>query len=239
MVSQVLFGETFTILDTSRSGSYSWIRMDFDGYEGWIDSRTITYLDDPAYSRYTLSETFVLKKDIRIVSRTPGLSVLKAGAGSSIVPEKGILQYGPDSYDLPGDIFTVPGADQRTALRTNCLHFLSVPYLWGGRSDTGIDCSGLVQNLFKQEGIALPRDAAQQANEGVIIGSLQDARPGDLAFFESTSGMIVHTGILLENQQIIHASGRVRIDRIDEQGIISEETGLYSHKLRLLKNVIG
>lgn len=115
------------------------------------------------------------------------------------------------------------------------LEYLDVPYLWGGKSRCGIDCSGFSQQVFKQFGIKLPRDSYQQAASGEVVGFLQEAQCGDLAFFDNEEGRITHVGIMLSNHGIIHASGKVRRDKIDHQGIINAETGERTHRLRIIK----
>jgi cell wall-associated NlpC family hydrolase len=114
--------------------------------------------------------------------------------------------------------------------------FLDTPYLWGGKSKCGIDCSGFCQQVFKIFGIVLPRDSYLQAELGEVVGFLEEARCGDLAFFDNEEGRITHVGILLGNNEIIHSSGKVRIDRIDHQGIINAETGVRTHRLRIIKS---
>ena len=116
--------------------------------------------------------------------------------------------------------------------------YLDAPYLWGGRSPFGIDCSGLVQMTYKLSGIKLPRDAGQQASCGTTINLLSEAQAGDLAFFDNEEGIITHVGIILPNNQIIHASGRVRVDSLDHEGIYNVKKKQYSHKLRLIKRII-
>jgi cell wall-associated NlpC family hydrolase len=113
---------------------------------------------------------------------------------------------------------------------------LNVPYRWGGKSVMGIDCSAFVQLCAKIAGYKLPRDASQQYDFGEEV-SLSEALPGDIAFFENENHRIVHVGILLSRNMIIHASGEVRIDAIDETGIFNNELNKYTHYLNKVKRL--
>jgi cell wall-associated NlpC family hydrolase len=116
--------------------------------------------------------------------------------------------------------------------------FLNSPYLWGGRTPMGIDCSGFTQLVFKIHGLKLPRDAYQQVELGSALNFVEEAEAGDLAFFDNEEGKIVHVGILLDNERIIHASGYVKIDKFDHYGIFNSVTKKYSHTLRVIKRVV-
>ena len=116
--------------------------------------------------------------------------------------------------------------------------YINSPYLWGGRSPFGIDCSGFVQLVYRMNGIQLPRDASDQAKIGQTLSFIEEAEEGDLAFFDNNEGDIIHVGIMLEDNRIIHASGKVRIDKIDHQGIYNVDTKQYSHRLRIIKAII-
>ena len=127
----------------------------------------------------------------------------------------------------------------KTNIEHFCFQYLNTPYLWGGKSTLGIDCSGFTQQVYKLLGIKLMRDASEQAEQGVIIDFLQEVKSGDLAFFDNEDGRITHVGILLDSETIIHASGRVRIDKIDTAGIMSSDTGDRTHHLRIIKRLIS
>jgi gamma-D-glutamyl-L-lysine dipeptidyl-peptidase len=137
--------------------------------------------------------------------------------------------------DSPGEPLPVAMAFESGNIRSVALQYLDTPYSWGGKSKCGIDCSGFCQQVFKQFGIKLPRDAYQQAEHGEVVGFLLEAQTGDLAFFDNEEGKITHVGLMLSPDEIIHASGKVRIDKIDNQGIIHSETGARTHKLRIIK----
>ncbi|MFQ3326821.1 MAG: cell wall-associated NlpC family hydrolase, partial [Salibacteraceae bacterium] len=126
----------------------------------------------------------------------------------------------------------------RSKILENALLYINSPYLWGGKSPFGIDCSGLAQMVYKIAGKKLPRDAYQQAEIGTTLSFVEEAEDGDLAFFDNEEGSIIHVGILMNENEIIHASGKVRIDKIDHQGIFNVDTNTYSHKLRLIKQII-
>jgi cell wall-associated NlpC family hydrolase len=116
--------------------------------------------------------------------------------------------------------------------------FLNAPYIWGGKTPFGIDCSGLIQQIFKICGYKLYRDAWMQFNQGNPVDSIENSRPGDLAFFENDQGKVTHVGIIMEDNRIFHASGFVKIDYLDEKGIYSKELSGYSHNLKGIKRIL-
>ena len=128
-----------------------------------------------------------------------------------------------EMYQFDG--LTTPGFVKKEKLVENALMYLNAPYLWGGRSPVGIDCSGFTQIVYRLQGVDLPRDAYQQAKVGTTLSFVEESEPGDLAFFDNNEGKIIHVGIILEDNHIVHASGKVRIDRIDQQGIFNTELG--------------
>ncbi len=153
--------------------------------------------------------------------------------GSSLVFLKGTTcQIGDEKFEIIGEI------GETAKLDITAKSFLNTPYLWGGRTHYGIDCSGFTQAVFKLQGIHLRRDAWMQAEQGETVDFLAEAKMGDLAFFDNAEGKITHVGIMLNNEQIIHASGRVKIDSMDSQGIYSEELKRTTHKLRIIKRII-
>ena len=124
------------------------------------------------------------------------------------------------------------------SITDSAMKFINSPYIWGGRIPSGIDCSGFTQLVYKIQGTPIPRDSWQQAEVGKIIDFIDQAEPGDLVFFDNDRGKISHVGMILSRGLVIHASGRVRIDSIDHQGIFKAEIGGYSHKLRMIRRII-
>ena len=117
------------------------------------------------------------------------------------------------------------------------LLYLNAPYLWGGRTHFGIDCSGFTQMVYKLNGHKLLRDASQQATQGEPLSFIEESEPGDLAFFDNEEGTITHVGIMMADHHIIHAHGQVRIDHMDHTGIYNAELKKHTHKLRVIKKI--
>ena len=236
MCSQLLYGERVEVLATYDR--WLFVRNFADNYTGWADKKMIYLLTEKEESELAKAEF----KPIQIP-----LSIGKTDVedekiwllGGSLVPFVNNLQYqfGGKKFDVhQTDIAENEANGERITFLSK--QYVNAPYLWGGKSILGIDCSGLVQVVYKMCDIQLPRDASQQVEHGQSIDFLAEARAGDLAFFENEEGKIIHVGILLAPNKIIHASGWVKIDSIDSQGIISSQTGEYSHKLRIVKRII-
>jgi gamma-D-glutamyl-L-lysine dipeptidyl-peptidase len=221
MCSQLLFGELAFLLE-KQNGFYL-IRCLFDGYEGWCAANQLQLVDHVTESICTTSIlTEIQFKDQMI--RIPLGSILSTLNLDVLMPKDSSVQIKPILFN-PANI------------RNRAMMFLNTPYLWGGKSVFGIDCSGFVQQLMKQFGIVLSRDANQQIKQGDSVGFLQEAICGDLAFFDDADGNIIHVGVLLNSSTIIHAAGMVRIDSIDHMGIINKESGERTHQLRVIKRL--
>jgi cell wall-associated NlpC family hydrolase len=232
MVSQLLFGEHYRIIKSEEK--WLQVKSAHDGYTGWIDKKQWHSLSQKSFDKLEQKQAPLTGELAAPVLFKQSNTVLPVLMGSS-VPEIPELQcnYG-------GELITKPTKKQlRHQLVEHAFVYLNSPYLWGGRSPFGIDCSGFTQLVYKLCGIALPRDAWQQAETGSALSFIEEAKEGDLAFFDNKEGKIIHVGILLNNNQIIHASGKVRIDKIDHQGIFNKEIRGYTHHLRILKKVIN
>ena len=231
MLSQVLFGEKYIIKDQSGK----WIRIEtlFDNYSGWIDMDHLqqstdrdNLKGDPLYK-----SLLCFKED-----------------ESKMVLEPGCEIYNPDfrnkTFTAGGKIFrTIPEFNNsyissEESFTDTSIRFINSPYIWGGRIPSGIDCSGLTQLVYKIHGIPIPRDSCKQAEAGVNVSFINEAKPGDLVFFDNEKGQISHVGMIIADGLIIHSSGRVRIDTIDHQGIFNKEMAKYSHRLRTIKRII-
>jgi hypothetical protein len=230
MVSQVLFGETFEVLE--RAGEWVRVITGFDGYEGWINHLQFTNVAPEVVLNQFAALTITTNAVLTPARKEAGNSVLNLPFGSSLPLYDGIkCTVGSDDYD-------VEHAGNMPGLLETAHSFLNTPYLWGGRTHFGIDCSGYVQAVMRTQGVTLKRDASMQAGQGTVVDFLQEAQLGDLAFFDNAEGRIIHVGMMLDNQNIIHASGKVKIDQIDDQGIYSADQKKYTHQLRIIKRVL-
>lgn len=228
-VSQLLFGEYFTVLETKLD--WLKIKMESDHYEGYIQAIQSVLVDEKDYEKYLLKTVQFTQEPVTIISKKADNSLLYLPVGS------GIAGLENDEFTLGSIGFQLQNQLQPKVygLIDFAKTYLNTPYLWGGRTHFGIDCSGFAQAVYRSQNIQLKRDAWQQAEQGESVDFLQAALPGDLAFFDNEAGRIVHVGLMLNNEQIIHASGKVKIDRIDDQGIYSEEQKKYTHRLRIIK----
>lgn len=233
MVTQVLFGEFFEILARDTETRFTNVKLANDEYEGWIDDKTIMYLSESEAGELTILPLKIVRdRQFRVVDKNKNELWLSAGSSLRIEPGNNIYgtlsMYSPDREEL----------DHRSFMEKSAIEWVNVPYIWGGRSTFGTDCSGLVQNIYLQVDIHIPRDAGEQSMVGKSVNFVFEAQPGDLAFFDNEEGIITHVGMILSGNRIIHASGKVRIDLFDQQGIYSREKGNYTHKLRLMRNLI-
>lgn len=231
MLSQVLFGEKYRIID--QVGSWIKIETVFDDYTGWIDTDHLEHSHDVENR-----ESFVLNRSLFCLRSDKSRIILEAGC-EILNPdfENKSFRIGPNTYTTSPD-FTSQYVSSVEGLTDTALKFINSPYIWGGRLPSGIDCSGFTQLVYKIHGTALPRDSWKQAETGKNVDFIDDTMPGDLVFFDNERGRITHVGMIFSKGLVIHASGRVRIDSIDHQGIFKTEKKGYSHKLRLIKRVL-
>jgi len=232
MVSQLVFGEYAGILEqTGRD--WCRVRGRFDGYEGWCQPSHLVAAGDSAAEGQGLTPDWVTAIEYNGVP-------MQVPMGSQLTGlTAGVARWGPNEIRYSGQVWDpLRAARDPASVRKLTRCFLNTPYLWGGKSIFGIDCSGFSQTVFRFLGIPLLRDAALQAGQGEPVGFLEETRTGDLAFFDNDEGRITHVGVLLSPHEIIHSSGKVRIDRIDNMGIVNVDSNQRTHHLRLIKRVL-
>ncbi len=216
MVSQLLYNEMYEVLD--EKPGWKLIRTMSDQYEGWIQGIQ--------HHEIVEQEVLALKAKESYIVDQP--TITYKGKSLSI----GTIVHEPVAGSM-----TIPGRFVPAMMIEFAQKFMDAPYLWGGRSIFGIDCSGFVQLCARAAGKLLPRDASEQIKEGELVYFLPEIQPGDLAFFGNEDGKIVHVGMMLDNERIIHCSGQVRIDYLDQTGIFNKERNEHTHRLQVIKRL--
>ena len=227
LVSQMLYGEHFKVLEQRKN--WSKIRLAFDKYEGWIDNKQYVEVTKEGYEAINNSKP-KYSTDLVEFIEDENNQLHPILLGSSI----NSLKFLKHTHDGSTIAEVMPKGN---LIKTASL-YLNSPYLWGGKTPFGIDCSGLTQMVYKINGHKLYRDASQQATQGEVLSFIEESEPGDLAFFDNVDGEIIHVGIIMENNYIIHAHGKVRIDRLDQSGIYNIDQNKHTHKLRVIKKII-
>jgi hypothetical protein len=212
MVTQLLYGEVFKIIDNKKK--WVKIRIAFDNYEGWIDIKQLQDISKESYENLSKWPQSISNQIID--SNISGCDILE--------------------HRYEGEIKQL--SFNKKQIIPTAFNFLNSPYLWGGKNPLGIDCSGFTQLVYKLNGFKLLRDASQQATQGDPLSFIEESEPGDLAFFDNEEGDIIHVGIIMEDNYIIHAHGQVRIDRIDHSGIYNVTKKTHTHKLRVIKKIL-
>jgi hypothetical protein len=237
MVNQVLFGESFDILQEQEK--WSEIKLHHDDYSGWVDRKQIHVLGEHEDLKADHPKKIAITSDlIELITDETHQEYFPILLGSYLpdIDDEGNVTIGSTKFKFKGNYNH--GVRKRLDMVGQSYQFLNAPYLWGGRSPFGIDCSGFTQLVYRLAGINIPRDAWQQAEVGSALSFIEESEPGDLAFFDNAEGKITHVGIILKENYIIHASGKVRLDRLDQMGIFNEELGNHTHKLRVIKRLL-
>ena len=227
LVSQVIYGESFKIIE--QRANWSLIKLSFDNYKGWIDNKQLVEISETVYDS-TISEANIYSSDLIEFIQINNKGLLTIPFGSTLNSIK--------LFDHSFDGNTTKTIQPKENLVKTSLLFINSPYLWGGRTPFGIDCSGFTQMIYKINGYKINRDAKDQVNIGASLSFIEESEPGDLAFFDNKEGDIVHVGIIMKDNHIIHAHGQVRIDRLDQTGIYNVDTKKHTHKLRVIKKII-
>jgi len=237
MTNQLLLGDQVFIKGQVKE----WVLVQTvdDEYEGWVDRKQVSMISKEEFNELLNADDYYSLELASRVSSEDGQKKLMFTLGARLPG------YNLNRFQVGGNVFSFPGETCSNHEKATPEHillyaekYLDAPYLWGGRSPFGIDCSGLVQMVFKMGGVLLPRDSSQQVNEGKTVNFIHEAQPGDLAFFGDEEGDITHVGILTGNGSIIHASGKVRVDHVDHQGIFNAIDNKYTHHLRVIKRIL-
>ncbi|WGD34450.1 C40 family peptidase [Olleya sp. YS] len=227
LVSQVLYGDIFKVLEQRKQ--WSKIRLAYDSYEGWIDNKQYLEITEEHY-KLIKNQPLKLSTDLVdfVQDKNNQLHTIVLG---SVLNSLGVLGH---SFEGASSDYK----NVKSEIITTAFKYLNAPYLWGGKTPLGIDCSGFTQMVYKLCGYKLLRDASQQATQGEALSFIEESEPGDLAFFDNNEGNIIHVGIIMQDNYIIHAHGKVRIDRLDHTGIYNAEKRTHTHKLRVIKKII-
>ena len=227
MVTQALYGDYFKVLEQRKK--WSRIRFAYDKYEGWIDNKQYLEIEEDQYNHLVSSEICLSSDLIEYVSdQSNSLYPIPIGSDLSGLD---ILKHTFDGNSITSK------SEKHNIVQTSFL-YLNAPYLWGGKTPFGIDCSGFTQMVYKLNGYKLLRDASEQATQGIALSFIEESEPGDLAFFDNAEGDIIHVGIIMADNHIIHAHGKVRIDRLDHSGIYNVDKNTHTHRLRVIKKII-
>lgn len=260
MVSQLLFGDTYEVVESN--GNWLKIKTSDCGYEGFLNLKYHHALNDEQYCGLQSAPCCVVRDLLLLVHDDSSQQLFPVFLGSSFPhpDDQGHFKLGDASFILPtnsndltqnsefrihnpksatsSDPQRSTGEDRQSLMLEFALRLLRAPYLWGGRTPAGIDCSGYSQLIYKSIGVRIPRDASQQVELGCALDFASEGQIGDLAFFQNEEGRIVHVGMVCAPGKIIHASGQVRIDKLDDTGIFNADKGQYTHQLRIIKRLL-
>jgi len=233
MISQVLFGDHYKVLQENKQ--WLKIKLNFDNCEGWIDAKQFLEISKEYFDKLTKSDFITSNEMVDFIEDNQN-HLLPIILGSRLP------FYSGKSFDIYNQKFSFDGnttglKSSKKAIINTAFTYLNSPFLWGGKTPFGIDSSGLTQMVYRLNGYKLLRKASEQATQGEVLSFIEESEPGDLAFFDDNEGEIIHAGIILANNHIIHASGKVRIDRLDHSGIYNADLKKHTHKLRVIKKI--
>ena len=226
-VTQLLFGEGYRVLD--QADRWLHIQSLIDGYVGWIDQKQYAPLSEQLPDTYQKG-LYRIATEPNLIWKDHRNGDIQISLGSFLIPNEHERIWVTSGTSKPEK------RQERPFLLQFARKFLGAPYLWGGRSQWGIDCSALTQLAYASIGIDIPRDSSDQVAFGQAF-DLDKALPGDLAFFAEEE-KLDHVGLVLSDNEVLHASGYVRIDTLTTEGILLEAEERLSHKLLTIKRVL-
>ena len=228
MVTQLMFGELIRVVEINEP--WCKIATETDAYEGYIDIKHIEFLSDKEARRWSDGLSYLAEREITITSNKQRQFICR---GAFIPENESSFSIGKNEYSITD----FPTTTFKSVLDL-AKDYINTPYLWGGKTPFGIDASGFTQMVYKLNGYELLRTPEQQCSQGVALSFIEESEAGDLAFFDDHEGKIIHVGIIMEDNYIIHVNGKVRIDRIDHSGIYNVDQQSHTHKLRVIKKII-
>lgn len=237
MVDQLIFGDTCII--TEEIDNFYFIKNTFDAYSGWVDKKMLSIIPVEVYQELLDAPVFRTNVPVADIFCLTDKTIYRLSLGSRLP----LFDHETNKFEIDGKVFQIHPSfvtyithSDKKNIEATAMLFLNAPYLWGGKNILGIDCSGFVQLTFALNGFWLPRDASMQIEVGLEVASLLEAQIGDLLFFEK-QGKVSHVGIYLGDGKIIHASGKVRLDRVDGEGIYNQELSVYTHKIASIRRI--
>jgi gamma-D-glutamyl-L-lysine dipeptidyl-peptidase len=235
MVSQLLFGEGYEI--NEKTASWLKITTEFDRYSGWMDKKMFTPVSADYYNKLVTGAYAVAGSVVTKLADAGGIiRIIAAGSTLGHAGPDGTLEIDSELYySVDQSLESIISRPEN--LISTAKRFLHAPYLWGGRSPFGYDCSGFTQMVYKINGKRLPRDAWQQEKTGDAVDRISDLKAGDLVFFAGEDRHVNHVGLAISPDQIIHCSGMVRIDKLDEKGIFNSDANQYTHRLYSMRRL--
>ena len=234
MISQLLFGEHFKILEIRKE--WSKIRVAYDNYEGWVDNKQYEKIIKETFDKLENSAPILAAELIDFaIDEKQNFITVPMGSDLPFYNNQNLI-VNTNNFQYEGAI--ISQKSPKELIIETAFKYLNAPYLWGGKTPFGIDCSGFTQMVYKLCGYKLLRDASQQASQGEVLSFIEESEPGDLAFFDNSEGVITHVGIIMPDNYIIHAHGKVRVDRLDHSGIFNINSHKHTHKLRVIKKII-
>jgi len=236
-ITQLLFGDHYEVLKKAEAGDWVYIKIHFDDSEGWIDAEQHHSISKEYFDQINHAN-FKITTDItcNILFKKSPITIL---LGSIVPISNSELFKMEEQFAFNGEAKSLGQKRDVEFIKATAMKYLNAPYLPGGKSPFGIDAAGLVQMVFKIAGYSIPHAMNHLVSEGKKVKSAGEAIAGDLAFFSRKDGEISHVGIILSDDKIIHAFGRVRVDHLMEEGIIRADSKIYTHYLKEIRRIIN